>query len=266
MNEEIYTGEGFTRGMWISRWVWCGVLLALFLADWHFIADGTLAVFDEKFQGFFFSLRGWEEGADTITKVFRILTAFGDTKTVGGLCAVLLFLPLILVIVLGTGKNRKKHKALRGRARFFFTSFGFPVAVCTGVGAVIHTLIKNVLERPRPDEAMWLVPEDGFSFPSGHSNVSVILYGLLATLLYRYLVERGHDDLAAVQRGLFALLVILVGLSRIYLGVHYPSDVLGGWALGGALALAFLNLYDGPYANFTGTLLPVEPPPDEDEG
>ncbi|MDR1796100.1 MAG: phosphatase PAP2 family protein [Clostridiales Family XIII bacterium] len=241
----------------VGRLAGASALLVLFFLDWYMIDAGKMAAFDETLQSLFFALRDWGEGGPVLTKLFKFFTLFGEMHTVAAFWVVFVFLPLGLFIFLSSGENRKKHWGLRSNMRFVFAAFGLPVAVAAGLGGVIHTLIKHFEERPRPDEAMWLVPEDGFSFPSGHSNVSMILYVFIAVLVWRLLLERYHDDLAAVLRALFACLILLVGFSRIYLGVHYPSDVLGGWALGGALATIFLLLYDGPYSNITRTIPPV---------
>lgn len=97
-------------------------------------------------------------------------------------------------------------------------------------------VLKRLFQRPRP-LGPWLASASGFSFPSGHSVVAVTFYGVMALLLIRYL-RSGALRFAAV--GVSLLLVGLIGISRIYLGVHYPSDVLGGYALGGAWAIICL--------------------------
>ena len=83
--------------------------------------------------------------------------------------------------------------------------------------------------RPRPDVSLHLIEQGGWSFPSGHSISGLLMYGLLAWLILRYARNQKFRIIAAV---LLTLLWVGVGLSRIYLGVHYPTDVLGGWLLG----------------------------------
>lgn len=108
-------------------------------------------------------------------------------------------------------------------------------------------LLKIVFAVPRPmDETLVALPSS-FSFPSAHSFMTVIVFGMIGLLFYRLLVRRGNDPRDAMIPGV-ALLVVafLVGLSRIYVGVHWPTDVLGGWLLGGAW-LAFAGaLYTAP--------------------
>jgi undecaprenyl-diphosphatase len=89
--------------------------------------------------------------------------------------------------------------------------------------------LKELFHRPRPDNP--LVPASGFSFPSGHAMMSIAFYGAVA-----YLLGRNHPDSrpARFLAGVFTLFILAIGISRVYLGVHYPSDVLAGFAAGGA--------------------------------
>jgi undecaprenyl-diphosphatase len=98
------------------------------------------------------------------------------------------------------------------------------------VGAMLtSTLLKGVFDRPRPDIVPHMVDVASASFPSGHSLVSAVVYPTLGSLLTR-LVE--HWRLKIYFLAVAMLLTVLIGVSRIYLGVHYPTDVLAGWMLG----------------------------------
>lgn len=104
----------------------------------------------------------------------------------------------------------------------------------SGGGLVLSSLLKYTIDRPRPD----LVPHGTeiytSSFPSGHSMMSAVVYLTLAALIVRLLARKrlkGYVLLVAVA------LTLLVGVSRVYLGVHWPSDVLAGWAAGAGWAL-----------------------------
>ena len=115
---------------------------------------------------------------------------------------------------------------------------GSVLAACLS-GAVLSALLKDLFARPRPD----LVPHGAYvlsaSFPSGHALLSALVYLTLATLVSRQLRQRRlrwHVMSVAV------LLTLLVGASRVYLGVHWPSDVLAGWAIGAAWALAWWGI------------------------
>lgn len=116
-----------------------------------------------------------------------------------------------------------------------------PIAVMVLVsfaGAVgLNTLLKIFFARPRPQIFPPLVVETSFSFPSGHSMSAVAFYGLLSILLWR-----SQRYFWAVLSGLW---VFLVGLSRVYIGVHYPSDVLGSLAVGTIWLVLTLSIQDG---------------------
>ncbi|MGH6943530.1 MAG: phosphatase PAP2 family protein [Geminicoccaceae bacterium] len=108
------------------------------------------------------------------------------------------------------------------------------VVVAIGGGTLLSTLLKMGFDRPRPD----LVPHEAVvysaSFPSGHAMMSAITYLTLGALLARVQPRR---RLKLYLLGLAILLTVLVGISRVYLGVHWPTDVLAGWAVGAAWAL-----------------------------
>jgi undecaprenyl-diphosphatase len=101
--------------------------------------------------------------------------------------------------------------------------------------------------RDRPDDILSLIEEGGYSFPSGHANTSIIFYLFLAFLVGRALKQRKHGDMLALIYALVIILIFLIGVSRVYLGVHYPSDIIAGWCLGGVLLTIFISLYDSVY-------------------
>ncbi len=95
--------------------------------------------------------------------------------------------------------------------------------------SLFFSAIKLLVERPRPLLESARIVQGGFSFPSGHAAVSATFYGTIAYLLIR----RVRSEVVKVLVGLVAaLLVLAIGLSRVYLGVHYPSDVIAGWIAG----------------------------------
>lgn len=106
------------------------------------------------------------------------------------------------------------------------------VAVFGGIG--LNDLLKLAFARPRPDLIYQAVRVFTSSFPSGHAELSAIAYLTIAALLAQ---SQSSFKIGVYFITLAALLTILIGVSRVYLGVHYPSDVLGGWCIGTAWAL-----------------------------
>jgi undecaprenyl-diphosphatase len=100
---------------------------------------------------------------------------------------------------------------------------------------LLPELVKNLSRRPRPRLWPRLVDVSGFSFPSGHAVAGMALYPVLGFVLLR---GRGHGKLGRV---LGALVGVYIGAGRLYLGVHWPSDVLAGWLLGALLSAAALR-------------------------
>lgn len=108
-------------------------------------------------------------------------------------------------------------------------------------GQVLNWLLKDLFARPRPVFQNPLVTEVNYSFPSGHAMMSLITYGLLAYFAVLGLRNRGSRALVIASA---AFLVLMIGLSRIYLGVHYFSDVVGGYAAAGVWLSACITAMD----------------------
>lgn len=113
-------------------------------------------------------------------------------------------------------------------------AMGLFVGAAVGTGALAASLLKLLFERARPDLVAHLVPVSSPSFPSGHAMNSAIVYLTLAALL-----ARTEKDVAprAYVMALALVLTLGIGVSRVYLGVHWPSDVVAGWCVGGAWAI-----------------------------
>ena len=112
---------------------------------------------------------------------------------------------------------------------------GWCNALNLGLVVLLNQTLKFVVQRPRP-EGFRLADATGFSFPSGHSMVAMAVFGLLAWYVWRY---EKNPRRRAVLLVLLGFVVVMVGVSRIYLGVHYASDVLGGFCM----SLVWLALY-----------------------
>jgi undecaprenyl-diphosphatase len=123
------------------------------------------------------------------------------------------------------------HLVLTGAART-----GLLVALSVIGGTIISTGLKALFDRPRPD-LFETVHVFTASFPSGHATVSAVVYLTIGVLL----AERAKSWPARVLYLLGAVMItVLVGVSRVYLGVHFPTDVLAGWSIGAAWALICL--------------------------
>jgi undecaprenyl-diphosphatase len=109
------------------------------------------------------------------------------------------------------------------------------VLVAIGGGSLVSTLLKLGFDRPRPDLVAHAVDVRTASFPSGHALMSAVTYLTLGALLARLQPRR---RLKLYILGVALTLTLLIGVSRVYLGVHWPTDVLAGWCVGSAWALA----------------------------
>jgi undecaprenyl-diphosphatase len=114
------------------------------------------------------------------------------------------------------------------------------VALGSAGGAGLNTALKQIFHRGRPEYAVEFIPHQSWSFPSGHAMDSLVAYGIM---LY-FLLEHTRDP---VRRRLIiaatSILLFLIAFSRVYLGVHYLSDVIAGWLAGGAWLIVSLGAY-----------------------
>jgi undecaprenyl-diphosphatase len=151
-------------------------------------------------------------GPAWLVEPMRDLTSLGSAPV----------LVLFVLAVVGFLVVRGQHHAL-------------PLVLAATVGGeLLNLLLKGFFDRPRPEAVLHLAPATSSSFPSGHAMESAVIYFTLAALLARLVEPR---RLKLYFLGLAALLSFLVGVSRVYLGVHYPSDVLAGWSAGLAWAV-----------------------------
>lgn len=148
--------------------------------------------------------------SDFTTPIAKFITNFG-----GAIFLIILTITLFILI-----KNKK-----------IGLSIILNLIVITG----LNQILKYILQRPRPTEYR-LIEETGFSFPSGHSMVSMAFYGYLIYLIYKYVKNK---DLKWISIVLLSILICSIGISRIYLGVHYTSDVLGGFLI----SVSYLVIY-----------------------
>lgn len=148
--------------------------------------------------------------SDFVTPIAKFITNFG-----GEVCLILLTIILFLVI-----KNKK---------------IGASILLNLIIATDLNLLLKNILQRPRPTEYR-LINETGYSFPSGHSMICMAFYGFMIYLIYKY-VKNKKLKISLIT--FLILLIICIGVSRIYLGVHYTSDVLAGFLI----SISYLIIY-----------------------
>lgn len=122
---------------------------------------------------------------------------------------------------------------------FSFKPFGWLIAISVVLSSLLYLALKEIFGRIRPDEALWLVNETGYGFPSGHSMTGLVFYGLI---IYHFNLRMKNRKAAKFLTALLSVLILLIGFSRVYLGVHYPTDVLAGFCMGAAL-LFLIKIY-----------------------
>lgn len=151
--------------------------------------------------------------SDFVTPIAKFITNFGGA----------VFLSIATIALLLLIKNKK---------------IGLSIFSNIVIITILNQLLKRILRRPRPTEFR-IVEETGYSFPSGHSMVSLAFYGYLIYLIYRYIKNKYIKWSLIV---LLSILICLIGISRIYLGVHYTSDVLGGFLLSISYLVVYISL------------------------
>ena len=148
--------------------------------------------------------------SDTLTPFAKLITNFAN----------MYFLIVSSIVLTIAIKNKK---------------IGLTIFINLGLSALVNFILKQILQRPRPIEHR-IIDETGYSLPSGHSMVSMAFYGFLIYLIYKNVKNR---YLKIILIFLLSTLIISIGISRIYLGVHYTSDVIAGFLV----AITYLIIY-----------------------
>ena len=221
------------------------------------VAAGTsdALAFDTAIREWFYSIR-----TPWLTEVVKAVTFMGNTKTIVTICVLLLVVPLVIgVVQMSAGKEKTGF--------YIAKKIGIPIAAVAIIGSAINKIFKHTILRPRPDVSLHLIEQGGWSFPSGHSISGLLLYGFLVWLIRRYVnsgdsacvgsANSAETDCTLANNSnahcrlfgniatvILTLLWIGVGLSRIYLGVHYPTDILGGWMLGMAVMMVAIIIIE----------------------
>lgn len=172
------------------------VFSLLFILIMCLVILDKLNFFDEAIYQFIISKR-----STFFDHYFIFITKFGNYP----------FILFLIVILMLSFHNRYS----------WFIGFG-------SLGCIsMNTIVKNIIKRSRPD-TLRLIKQGGYSFPSGHAMISISLYGFL---IYLVLTKIKNNYLKYTLVVLLCILILSIGISRIYLGVHFASDVIAGYIL-----------------------------------
>ena len=153
--------------------------------------------------------------SDNVTPIAKAITQLG-----GAIFLIGLSITLAIVI-----KNKK---------------IGILIWVNIAISTLLNQILKFIIQRPRPTEFR-IIDESGYSFPSGHSMISATFYGFLIYLIYKN-VKNKYLKYSLIT--MLVILILLIGTSRIYLGVHYASDVLAGFLIAISYLIIFTTVSD----------------------
>lgn len=156
---------------------------------------------------------------DNITPIIKILTNLSSA-------IFLISLTILLFIII---KNKK---------------ISLFITINLATSYLLNNILKLIFRRDRPS-LYNIISEKGYSFPSGHSMVSCAYYGLLIYLIYKYI---NNKTLKYTLITILTIIILLIGISRIYLGVHYTTDILGGYIFSILYLVIFIN-YIEKYLN-----------------
>lgn len=190
-----------------------GLLIHIFFELFDELQDKELGQFDDTFSQPIHNLR-----AAWLTQLLLVITWMGDRN------AYIIFTILLFLFFY-----------------FRYRSLIFPLqtSMVLILAGGLNRWLKGFIDRPRPD-AQHLVEEGSLSFPSGHAMSSIAFYGFLIYLVWRLVSIPWFRWFLTI---LLTALILLIGFSRVYLGVHYPSDILAGYAAGGACLAIFMSVF-----------------------
>lgn len=188
------------------------ILLIIITLIWTLlVVTNQFKVIDNWIYNLLISLK-----CDFFTNFFKVITFFGSVK----------FIVILNVLVIIYGILKKNNRCFR-------------IVLFSACSSFVNSLLKVIVKRERPDISLWMVNENNFSFPSGHSMTSCVFYGIICYFIYK---SKINTNIKRVIISLLGLLVILIGMSRIYLGVHYFSDVIGGFLWGFVVLLIGIDV------------------------
>lgn len=187
------------------RWIILLACMILFFAIAEDVLEHEIWRFDHSIYRFISNFI-----SDPVTQVFKVIT------NLAGVTFIIAFTGILIVAI----KDKK---------------YGKYITINLISITMLNQILKYIVQRPRPSEYR-IIDETGYSFPSGHSMVSMAFYGFIIYLVYHY-IENKYIKWTLCT--LFTILIPLIGISRIYLGVHYASDVIGGFCV----SISYLILY-----------------------
>ena len=170
-----------------------------------------MILFDLPIYQFIISTFGLSSNMITI---MRLITALGST--------IVIITGILCIAVLFKDKN-------------YFKIF----VIANALGVILNNIIKLIVRRKRPSNTFILTNETSYSFPSGHSMMSIIFYGLIIYYVCKFVKNK---KIKILLTSVLSAIILLVGLSRIYLGVHYATDVLGGYLFGIIYLILFIKI------------------------
>ncbi len=181
-----------------TKWLLCFICFVLFLFILEDVFDKEIMTMDVN--GYQFISNYFIN--ENITPIMKVITSLGSAT---------ILIPFIILLLIFI-----KNNYLR-------------LSICINIilATSLNQILKFVIQRPRPTKYR-IVDASGYSFPSGHSMVSMAFYGFLIYLIYRYVKNKYLKTILIL---ILALVIVLIGISRIYLGVHYTSDVCAGFLL-----------------------------------
>ena len=194
-----------------NNWRWMLLFICLI---------GFLALAEEVFHQEI--MNGDIVGYDIVSKLFKFNVSTPIAKFItnfGGAIFVISLTTILFFVI----KDKK---------------IGISIITNLGIVTILNQIIKFIMQRPRPTEFR-IIEETGYSFPSGHSMVSLAFYGYLIYLIYKYI---NNKHLKRTLIIILSVLICIIGVSRIYLGVHYTSDVLGGFLISFAYLIIYIEL------------------------
>lgn len=192
------------------KWIISIICIILFLIIGLHIIEIDNNIVDKTIYNLIISLK-----SDIVTKIFKIITSFAGIP----------FMVIVSIIVLFIKKL--KHNR-------------FIIILNLINDVVLNNVLKLIFKRDRPIDIM-LVEESGYSFPSGHTMVACIFYGFIIYLVNKSKYTRKTK---IIINSILTILILLIGVSRIYLGVHYATDVIGSYLIGISYLIIFIHFVE----------------------